>query len=117
MQCESRFLASFIALRRARTLAAALLVAAIFIGALGAAVPVMLAQQAGFAAPAGSRKAAPPPKAETPPPAESTTEILPHTANSALPAHQHFSVSFNNVFVNFQIDIRESQKFTPERKL
>ena len=131
MQCELRFSISFSARRRARdrashrcatsvvvvgTPVATLLVFAVFIGALGAAVPALQAQQAVIAAPAGSQ-AAPSPKAETPPPAESSAESAAHTANSALPGNQHLSVSITNAFVNFQIDIRESTNFTTERKL
>lgn len=85
MTCKLCVLKLFIALRRAQPLAAALLVSAVFIGALGAAVPAMQAQQAVVAAPAGSSNAVPPPKAETPPPAESTAEILNRIANSGLP--------------------------------
>lgn len=85
MKCALCVLKLFIALRRVQTLAAALLVSAVIIGALGAAVPAMQAQQAVVAAPAGSPNAGPPPKAETPPPAESTAEILNRIANSGLP--------------------------------
>ncbi len=76
--------------------AAALLVPAIFIGALGV-IPVLQAQQAAPAAAADPHNAAPPPKTETPPLAESTikpaaepskettAEILARIANSGLP--------------------------------
>ena len=116
MQCESRLLTSFIALRRARTLAAALLVAAIIIGALGSAVPAMRAQQA-VAAPAGKLKAAPPPKAETPPPAESSAQELAHTASPALPGHRPFPASITAAFLGFIFQNRAFQEFTSERKL
>ncbi|MGE5111761.1 MAG: DsbA family protein [Acidobacteriaceae bacterium] len=76
--------------------AAALLVPAIFIGALGV-TPVLQAQHAAPAAAADPHNAAPPPKAEAPPPAESTikpaaepsneptAEILARIANSTAP--------------------------------
>lgn len=115
MKCESRFLKWFIALRSAQTLAAALLVAAIFIGALGVATPALQAQQAGNAAPTGSHNAAPPPKATTPPPAESTTEILNRIANSDLPATDSGLVSLNTPLHNSVIP--ESTNFNSERKV
>lgn len=115
MKCESRFSKPFIAPRRAQNLAAALLVFAIFIGALGAAVPAMQAQQAVIAAPAGSPKAAPPPKAETPPLAESTTDILSQT--SGLTSLKSVCALPHNGFFKTNLANRGSTDFTPERKL
>lgn len=118
MTCESRLLRQVIALRRTQTFAAALLVPAIIIGALGAAVLAVQAQQAVLVAPAGFQNAAPPPKAETPPPAE---PFLPSFETFAATCEifdsQHFSTSITAAFLKFISDNRESTTFTPERKL